>query len=70
MTDLLCIGGRGEEVALMRTRRNGCEGCESLEQVIQRTLAGTRHCAIAGCLLEEFLQSARSQIEKCENHNR
>ena len=26
---------------------NGCEGCESFEQVIQRTLAVTRHCAVA-----------------------
>jgi hypothetical protein len=56
--------GRRGEVAYMRARLNGCEGCESCVQVIQRTLAGTRHCAVAGCLLEEFIKSARSQIAR------
>lgn len=48
----------------MRTFRNGCDGCGSLEQVIQRTLAGETHCAVGDCLLEKFIQSARGQIER------
>jgi hypothetical protein len=48
----------------MRTYRNGCEGCGSFEQVLQRTLEGTRHCATAGCLLKEFIREGRCQIER------
>ena len=47
----------------MRSWQNGCNGCDSQGQVIQRTLAETEDCIYAGCLLELFMQSARAQLQ-------